>query len=96
MEVVILSGADADLDEIFATRENAEEFLVAVDRQLDLARRFPSLAPRALSKKLRKMKIKRTPFGIFYTVEGGRLMVIAIQDLRQAPDALARKLLARL
>lgn len=95
MEGVILSGADADLDEIFATRENAEEFLVTLDRQLDLARRFPFLAPRAFSKRLRKMKVKRTPFGIFYTVEGRRLMVIAIQDLRQDPDALVRTVLSR-
>ena len=39
MEVVILSGAEADMDEIYAAVEEnsgGDRFLVAIDRKLDL------------------------------------------------------------
>jgi len=42
------------------------------------------------------VKIGRTPFGLFYAIEGRRLMVVAVQDLRQQPSALARIIRARL
>ena len=86
MEVVILSGADADLDEIFSRMETSgggERFLLAVDRELELIRNFPQLVPISLQAKVRRAKIKRTPFGIFYTIEGNLLMIVAIQDLRK-------------
>jgi len=99
VEVVILSGADADLDDIYVRidrRGEGEKFLLAVDRKLELLHGFPRLAPRALLEKVRKVKIGRTPFGLFYTIEGRRLMVVAVQDLRQDPEAIARIIRSRL
>lgn len=99
MEVVFLSGAEADLDEIYDRLDaggNGERFLLALDRMLELLRTFPRMAPRALSTKLRKAKIGRTPFGVFYTIEGRRLMVIAVQDLRQDAATIARIVRSRL
>jgi len=84
MEIVVLSGAEADLDEIY------------LDQNLELLRTFPRLAPQRLQAKVRRVKIGRTPFGLFYTIEGRRLMVVAAQDLRKDPSALARIIRGRL
>jgi plasmid stabilization system protein ParE len=99
MEVIILSGAETDLDEIYRQLEErgtGERFLLALDRKLELLRTFPRLAPPALQAKVRCVKIDRTPFGLFYAIEGRRLMVIAVQDLRQNPRTLAKVIRARL
>ena len=99
MEVVILSGADADMDEIYARLEElggGERLLLAIDRKLELLRSFPRMARPGMSGKVRKVKIGRTPYGLFYTIEGRRLMVIALQDLRQDPQTLARIIRSRL
>ena len=99
MEVIILSGAEADLDEIHARLEESgggEKFLRATDHKLELLRTFPEMAPRSHAAKIRKTRIGRTPFGLFYAIEGRRLMVIAVQDLRQDPLTLARIIRSRL
>ena len=99
MEVVIVSGAETDTDEIYGRLEESgggDRFLIAMDRKLELLRGFPRMVPPALMKKVRKVKIGRMPFGLFYTIEGRRLMVIAVQDLRQDPQALARIIRSRM
>jgi len=45
MEVIILSGADADLDEIYLQIRQGERFLLELDRELELLRTFPQLGP---------------------------------------------------
>lgn len=98
-EVVFLSGADADLQQIYSELEEraaGEPFLVLVDRKLELLRQFPAIAPRYKVAPLRKFRIGRTPYGVFYSIESGRVMVIAIQDLRQAPETIARIIQQRL
>ena len=99
MEVVILSGADADLDEIYAFLEESsggDKFLHSLDRKLELLRTFPEIAPRAQVSKLRQTRIGKTPYGVFYSIEGKRLMIVAIQDLRQDPKTIARIIRGRL
>ena len=99
MEVVILSGADSDLDEIFALLDETsggEKFLQALDRKLELLRSFPELAPRAKISAVRRTRIGKSAYGLFYTIEGKRLMIIALQDLRQDPKTIARIIRRRL
>jgi len=67
-----------------------------MDRKLELLRAFPRLAPPGLHTKVRCVKIGRTPFGLFYTIESRRLMVVAVQDLRKDPQTLAKLIRARL
>jgi plasmid stabilization system protein ParE len=98
-EAVFLSGADTDLQEVYTILEErgaGDAFLSAVDRKLELLRRFPSMAPAYEVEPLRKLRVGRTPYGIFYAVERTRIMVIAIQDLRQEPETLARLIRRRL
>ena len=40
----------------------------------------------------RRLVMRGYPFGIFFAVEGGRLMVQAILDLRQSPESIRRRL----
>ena len=54
------------------------------------------MVPPAILRKVRKVKIGRTPYGLFYTIEGKRLMVIAVQDLRQDPGNFARIIRSRI
>ncbi len=99
MEVVILSGADSDMDEIYShveESEGGERFLLAVDRELELIRNYPRLVPASLLGKVRRVRIKRTQYGLFYTIQGNRLMIIAIQDLRQNPVTLGKIIQERL
>ncbi len=98
MEIVILSGAEADLDDIYRQlgESRGENILLALDRKLELLRTFPRLAPQRLQARIRRVKIGRTHFDLFYAIEGRRLMVVAVQDLRQEPSALARIIRARL
>jgi hypothetical protein len=42
--------------------------------------------------KLRRLVLRPFGFGVFYAIEGERLMVGALLDLRQAPDAIERRL----
>lgn len=76
--------------------KGGERFLLAMDGKLELLRGFPRMVPPGLMKKVRKVKIGRTPYGLFYTIEGRRLMVIAAQDLRQEPRVIARIIRSRL
>jgi plasmid stabilization system protein ParE len=97
-EIVILSGAENDLDEIYsrlAEGSTGERFLQAADRRLELLRTFPEMAPPALLEKIRKVKIGSTPYGLFMLLSR-RIMVIAVQDLRQDPASIAKIIRRRL
>ncbi len=65
MEVVILSGAEADLDEIYLRSEDGEGFLQDLDRRLELLRTFPLSAPASFLARVRKLRIGRTHRGFF-------------------------------
>ena len=72
MEVVILSGADADLDEIYSRIEETgggAKFLLSVDRKLELLRTFPRMAGVGISGKVRKVKVGR-PTACFMPSKG--------------------------
>jgi plasmid stabilization system protein ParE len=86
------------LDDIYLRlgEKGGERFLLLLDRKLELLRKFPDIGSRAGFPKLRKIRVARTPFAAFYAVEGKRLMIIAIQDLRQDPKDLARVIRSRL
>ncbi len=99
MEVIIVSGAEVDIDEIYAALDETnggDKFLHSLDVKLGLIRNFPEIAPRSQVAVLRKTRIGKTVFGLFYKVEGRRIMVIAVQDLRQDPKTIAKTIRRRL
>ena len=64
-------------------------------RQLDVAlgyvRNFPEIAPYFLGF-YRRYLIAGFPYGIFYTLEGNRVIITAVMDLRQSPEMIRKRL----
>ncbi len=96
LPVEFLSGADADLQNIFNRFEDYREgfgveFMTVVDAYLGRISAFPELAP-LYFEKVRRQVMQRFPFGIFYQPYPTRVLVVAILDLRQDPEAIRRRL----
>lgn len=99
-EVIWTWSAEVDLQGIFDRSEEADagngEVLVStIGQLLELLRQFPEMGG-AWRKPVRRALIKRSRYGLFYVAEPTRLVVVAIQDLRQDPAGLAREIGKRL
>jgi len=96
LRVEFLSGADADLQEIFNRFEDYRdgfgiEFMTVVDAYLAHIVVFPEIAPTNFSS-VRRQVMQRFPYGIFYELQSTRVLVIAILDLRQDEEQILRRL----
>jgi hypothetical protein len=64
-------------------------------RHLDVVftriRQFPLSAP-AFHERYRRTLVPGFPYGIFYSVEGRRIIVAGVMDLRQNPETIRRRL----
>jgi len=89
MEVVLLQSAQADLLEIYSRHGEASYHLI--DRALENIRLMPELAP-VFHKHFRRKLVSGTPFGVFYSIVGLRLMVSFVLDLRQDPGVIVARL----
>lgn len=89
MEIILLWGAQNDLLEAY--RKFGEPLHEKVDRALDLIRENPELAPLYKGQYHRKV-VFRSCFALYYTVEGGRIIVGAFLDQRQDPKLIDRRL----
>ena len=92
MEVVLLLGAERDLQEAYNWVEDhraasEHSFLEAIELRLEHLKRFPLLGP-LYRGRYRRLLISRYPFGIFYVAESNRVVVHAILDLRQDPERI--------
>lgn len=99
-EVVWTWAAGMDAQEIFSQLEDAstgsgQRFVALMDSLLDLLRKFPLMAP-VWKFPLRRARVGKTHYGLFYAVELGRLVIIGLQDLRQDPGRWQREMLRRL
>ena len=96
LRVVLLSGADADLQEIFNRFEDYRdgfglEFMTVVDAYLARIAAFPEIAP-IYFESVRRQVIQRFPYGIFYERQPTRILITAILDLRQDEQQILRRL----
>src|SRR5262245_14090099 len=96
LPIELLSGADADLQEIFNKFEEYREgfgieFFLAVDAYLARMGAFPEIAPRYIEN-VRRQVMQDFPYGIFYQVFPTRILVTAILDLRQDPEKIRQRL----
>ena len=95
-EIVWKAGAEADLLEIFAALEGSrsgagEKFVLAVDSVLSLVKEHPRLAP-VYDLSVRRLLIRNTSFGLFYTVEARGIIIHALVHLRQGPERIRAKI----
>jgi len=88
-EIVLLQQAQSDLLEIYARFGDSSYH--AIDRALERLRENPKLGT-AYHGTFRRKLVLKTPFGIFYSIVGDRLMITAVLDLRQNLDILHRQL----
>jgi len=91
LRVEFLSGADADLQEIFNRFEDyrqgfGAEFITVVDAYLARIAVFPEIAP-IYFENIRRQVIRDFHTASFYESEPTRILVAAILDLRQDPAA---------
>ncbi len=94
--IVILAGAENDTLTIFAKLEArdsdaADEFYHHFDAVLQQLSQHPESAP-AFAGRIRRLVMHGYPLGVFFTVEGERLFVQAVLDLRQSPESVLRRL----
>ena len=95
-EVVFLRGAESDLQSAFIRYEDkveglGREFLLTIDGSLTAVGQFPEMA-RVYHKTIRRLVVSRFPYGVFYAVEGQRIIVHAVLDLRQDPESIRKRL----
>lgn len=82
LPVVIRPEAEADLAEAFAWYEErrpglGDRFLLSVDAALSGIQRYPESSP-AVHRPIRRLLLRRFPYGVFYTVEESAIVVLAV------------------
>lgn len=95
--LILLLQADLDIQAAFERYEEfqsgrGEVFMRQLDAALTLLRQHPEIAP-VYAGAYRRMLVRDFPYGIFYGAQPTRIIVAAIMDLRQDPQAIRRKLL---
>lgn len=91
--------AESEILEMQASLEDrspglGESFNENAEHALDQIAAFPECGPVTIAP-FRRLLVRDFPVGIFYTVDGRRAVVHAVLDLRQEPDAIARRLARR-
>lgn len=98
--VVILSGAEADVQRIYNRLTNyrdgaGDEFMDRLEEVIQLMRAFPELGPlRQLG--FRRILVPGHVYGVYYQIETRGVMIHAVADLRQDPAWLEKTLRERL
>ena len=96
MELVLLARAEAEVLATQARMDEAleglgERFNLRVEETLDQLIVFPQSGP-VYAEPFRRILVRDFPFGIFYSIEGRRVVVQAVLDLRQDRESIERKL----
>lgn len=94
LELILLSAADADLQSLYEVQENLRAgrgaaFFLKLDITLGRLRSFPESGV-CFDGDVRRLLFPGTSLGIFYKIEGRRVMVRRILDLRQDPEVIRR------
>lgn len=95
-ELILLLKADVDIQSAFERYEEYQEgrgeiFLRQLNGALTLLRQHPEIGF-VYQSPYRRLLLHDFPYGIFYTVEPARLIVVAVMDLRQNPETIRRRL----
>lgn len=91
-DVEFLLGAEIEFLDLYSRRGDA--FYFVFDNCLEQIRHFPNSAP-IYSHPFHSLLIPKTPFGIFHAIEGKRVFVHAVLDLRMSPERIAESLKSR-
>lgn len=97
LEIIWLLKAEVSFQEIYNwictySEVRAEKFYHSTNDTLDQAAIFPELG-HSCGKKIRRILTLNGRYGIFYRIEGQRLVVLGIEDLRQDPEKLLQDMI---
>jgi toxin ParE1/3/4 len=89
LQILLRPDAEADLTEArdwYEARHEGlgDEFLTCVEAAIARAARVPDENPRVHGE-VRRALIRRFPYGVFYLVEEGVLLVLAVAHVRRKP-----------
>jgi plasmid stabilization system protein ParE len=96
MRIEFLAAAEAELLEAvdYYNRQSEGlgfEFAAEIRRTLDRIARHPQAwAP--LSRRTRRCRTNRFPYGVIYQLRGGTLLVVAVMHLGREPDSWRSRL----
>ena len=96
-ELVWTGGAERDLQEIYermfdlAGEDAATKFMGSLDQSIGLLREFPEIAP-VFVVPFRRLLVGKGPHGVFYSIQPRGVIIHAVQDLRQNPESILRRL----
>ena len=98
-ELVFLFSADADIQTAYEFYEAYQEgrgevFMRHLDVAFGRLRTFPEIAP-LFYEAYRRLLVHGFPYGVFYTLEGRRIILAGVMDLRQDPEVIRRRLRER-
>ena len=96
MQLIVLLGAELDIQVAFNRFEEYREgfglkFLQELELAYEYLRRHPRIG-RLYANNRRRFLVPNFPFGIFYSVEGNRILISAVLDLRQDPERIRERL----
>ena len=96
MEIVVLLAAELDIQAAFNRFEEYREglgvtFLQELEVAYEYLQRHPGIG-RLYAKDRRRFLVPNFPFGIFYSVTAGRIIISAVLDLRQDPERIRERL----
>jgi toxin ParE1/3/4 len=96
-ELVILLAADTDIQSAFSFYEGVQPgrgkvFLQHLEGALGQLRRFPDSGP-VVHARYRRLLVPSFPFGVFYIVEGSRIIVVGVMSLHREPESIRQRFL---
>ncbi|MEM9280473.1 MAG: type II toxin-antitoxin system RelE/ParE family toxin [Verrucomicrobiota bacterium] len=90
MEIVLIQSAETDWFRLLS--RFGDGFDRFFNEAVDQLKKNPKQGPSYRIEPIRRMVIQKSPWGIFYVPEPTRIVILAIEDLRQDPASLKRKL----
>ena len=95
-EVLVLAGAEAHLfalyDKLEAWREGlGDRFDADFQNACSTLSKYPRIGP-PFEGRFRRLLMVKWQVGLFYAIDGNRVVVHAVLDLRQSPNAIRRQL----
>jgi ParE toxin of type II toxin-antitoxin system, parDE len=95
-EATLLLGAQIEFQAIFNrfaeySFARARDFDRLVHEGMQQLEQFPRSAPLHIGR-YHRLRLEDLPYGLFYAIEGQRIFIHAILDIRQPREAIARRL----
>ena len=89
LAIIVRPEAELDISDAYIWYESKSpglgaQFIDAIDEALLLASRSPEIFPKA-HRSTRRALIRRFPYGIFYTIEAERIVVLAVMHTARHP-----------